>query len=158
METRTEDVGLTRVPTLTSSWDAECGALTQSLLLARTGVGAQDVDWEELLAPPAPGCAAPAGMGSWRSVTGALLGSREGSGQREGALAGERACEAGEVPGRRGRAGPCGRRAAWLGGGSGLDTRIPGSQCPSGQLATSRVRLSPPRPPSPEIFCPHRQV
>ncbi|XP_073934237.1 ATPase PAAT-like isoform X1 [Castor canadensis] len=55
METRTEDVGLTRVPTLTSSWDAECGALTQSLLLARTGVGTQDVDWEELLAPPAPG-------------------------------------------------------------------------------------------------------
>ncbi|XP_008590414.1 PREDICTED: uncharacterized protein C10orf88 homolog [Galeopterus variegatus] len=55
METRTEDWGLTRRPTLASSWEAACGALTQSLLLSRAGLGAPDFDWEELLAPPAPG-------------------------------------------------------------------------------------------------------
>ncbi|XP_062959441.1 ATPase PAAT-like isoform X1 [Cynocephalus volans] len=55
METGTEDWGLTRRPTLASSWEAACGALTQSLLLSRAGLGAPDFDWEELLAPPAPG-------------------------------------------------------------------------------------------------------
>ncbi|KAM6182235.1 ATPase PAAT-like [Erethizon dorsatum] len=44
METQTGDAGLTRRPTLASS-----------LLLTRTGLGAQNFDWEELLAPPAPG-------------------------------------------------------------------------------------------------------
>lgn len=55
METAIEDPGLDRGPTLTSSWDAACGALTQSLLLTRTGPGAQDLDFEQLLVPPAPG-------------------------------------------------------------------------------------------------------
>ncbi|KAM6183743.1 ATPase PAAT-like [Erethizon dorsatum] len=44
METQTGDAGLIRRPTLASS-----------LLLTRTGLGAQNFDWEELLAPPAPG-------------------------------------------------------------------------------------------------------
>lgn len=57
METAIEDPGLDRGPTLTSSWDAACGSLTQSLLLTRTGPGAQDLDFEQLLVPPAPGCA-----------------------------------------------------------------------------------------------------
>ncbi|XP_012999133.1 ATPase PAAT isoform X2 [Cavia porcellus] len=55
METKTGDAGFTRSPTLASSWDAANGALTQSLLLTRAGLGAQNFDWEELLAPPAPG-------------------------------------------------------------------------------------------------------
>ncbi|XP_028628391.1 uncharacterized protein C10orf88 homolog isoform X2 [Grammomys surdaster] len=55
METAIEDAGLDRGPTLTSSWDAACGALTQSLLLTRTGPRAQDLDFEQLLEPPAPG-------------------------------------------------------------------------------------------------------
>ncbi|XP_047409839.1 ATPase PAAT isoform X1 [Sciurus carolinensis] len=55
METRTQDAGLTGRPTLASSWGAASGALAQSLLLTRAGVGAPDLDWEELLAPPAPG-------------------------------------------------------------------------------------------------------
>uniref|UniRef100_A0A8D2CKD0 Protein associated with ABC transporters n=1 Tax=Sciurus vulgaris TaxID=55149 RepID=A0A8D2CKD0_SCIVU len=55
METRTQDAGLTGRPTLASSWGAASGALAQSLLLTRAGVGALDLDWEELLAPPAPG-------------------------------------------------------------------------------------------------------
>ncbi|KAM6182935.1 ATPase PAAT-like isoform 2-T2 [Erethizon dorsatum] len=55
METQTGDAGLTRRPALASSWDVANGALTQSLLLTRTGLGAQNFDWEELLAPPAPG-------------------------------------------------------------------------------------------------------
>lgn len=55
METAIEDAGLDRGPTLTSSWDAACGALTQRLLLTRTGPRAQDLDVEQLLAPPAPG-------------------------------------------------------------------------------------------------------
>ncbi|XP_052567697.1 ATPase PAAT isoform X2 [Peromyscus californicus insignis] len=55
METAIEDPGLDRGPTLTSSWDAACGALTQSLLLTRIGPGAQDLNFEPLLAPPAPG-------------------------------------------------------------------------------------------------------
>lgn len=57
METAIEDPGLDHGPTLTSTWDAACGALTQSLLLTRTGPGAQDLDFEQLLVPPAPGCA-----------------------------------------------------------------------------------------------------
>ncbi|KAM9618640.1 ATPase PAAT-like isoform 3-T3 [Trichechus inunguis] len=55
MEAGTEDPGLTRRPTLASSWDAPCGALTQSLFLSRGGLGAGEFDWEELLEPPAPG-------------------------------------------------------------------------------------------------------
>ncbi|XP_006867481.1 PREDICTED: uncharacterized protein C10orf88 homolog [Chrysochloris asiatica] len=55
MEARTEDPGLTRRPTLASSWDAPCGALSQNLFLSRGGLGAGEFDWEELLAPPAPG-------------------------------------------------------------------------------------------------------
>ncbi|KAM9197120.1 ATPase PAAT-like isoform 2-T3 [Dugong dugon] len=55
MEARTGDPGLTRRPTLASSWDAPCGSLTQSLFLSRGGLGAGEFDWEELLEPPAPG-------------------------------------------------------------------------------------------------------
>ncbi|XP_053779246.1 ATPase PAAT isoform X2 [Desmodus rotundus] len=55
METETEDVLLTRRPSLASSWDATCGALDQSLLVTRAGVGARDLERDELLAPPAPG-------------------------------------------------------------------------------------------------------
>ncbi|KAM6185287.1 ATPase PAAT [Rhynchocyon petersi] len=55
MEAGTEDPGLTRPPTLVSSWDVPCGALTQSLFLSRGGLGAGELDWEELLTPPAPG-------------------------------------------------------------------------------------------------------
>ncbi|XP_064451465.1 ATPase PAAT isoform X4 [Mirounga angustirostris] len=64
METGAEDVGLTRRPMLASSWDAACGALAHSLRLTRADVGARDLDWEEPLAPPAPGCAGPAGTGA----------------------------------------------------------------------------------------------
>nr|XP_035926124.1 ATPase PAAT-like isoform X2 [Halichoerus grypus] len=55
METGAEDVGLTRRPMLASSWDAACGALAHSLRLTRADLGARDLDWEEPLAPPAPG-------------------------------------------------------------------------------------------------------
>ncbi|XP_034344883.1 ATPase PAAT [Arvicanthis niloticus] len=55
METAIEDAGLDSGPTLTSSWDVACGTLTQSLLLTRTGPRAQDLDFEQLLEPPAPG-------------------------------------------------------------------------------------------------------
>ncbi|XP_006879944.1 PREDICTED: uncharacterized protein C10orf88 homolog [Elephantulus edwardii] len=55
MEAGTGDPGLTRRPTLTSSWDTPCGTLTQSLCLSRGGPGAGELDWEELLTPPAPG-------------------------------------------------------------------------------------------------------
>lgn len=55
METGAVDAPLTRRPTLASSWDAACGALAQSLRLARAGLGARDADWEQLLAPPATG-------------------------------------------------------------------------------------------------------
>ncbi|KAK2490862.1 hypothetical protein MC885_017888 [Smutsia gigantea] len=56
METRPEDGGLARGLILGFSWDAACGALAQKILhLAGSGVGAGDLDWEELLAPPAPG-------------------------------------------------------------------------------------------------------
>ncbi|KAH0506633.1 hypothetical protein LTLLF_105700 [Microtus ochrogaster] len=55
METVTEGPGLDRGPTLTSSWDAACGALTQSLLLTRIGPDAQDLNFEQLLEPSAPG-------------------------------------------------------------------------------------------------------
>lgn len=64
METGAVDAPLTRRPTLASSWDAACGALAQSLRLARAGLGARDADWEQLLAPPATGCAARAGAGA----------------------------------------------------------------------------------------------
>lgn len=64
METGAVDAPLTRRPTLAASWDAACGALAQSLRLARAGLGARDADWEQLLAPPATGCAARAGAGA----------------------------------------------------------------------------------------------
>ncbi|XP_070288138.1 ATPase PAAT isoform X2 [Myotis yumanensis] len=51
METDTEDQRSARHPTLASTWDAACGALDRSLRVH----GAQDSDWDELLAPPAPG-------------------------------------------------------------------------------------------------------
>ncbi|ERE80683.1 hypothetical protein H671_3g8683 [Cricetulus griseus] len=54
METAIEDPGLDHGPTLTSSWVAACGSLTQSLL-TRIGPGAQDLNFEQLLAPPALG-------------------------------------------------------------------------------------------------------
>lgn len=73
METRTEDRGLTRRPTLASSWDVAGGALTHNLLLTRAGLGPGDFDWEELLAPPAPGCAEPTGTGSLRAATAPFL-------------------------------------------------------------------------------------
>ncbi|KAL0616773.1 ATPase PAAT [Plecturocebus cupreus] len=74
METRTEDGGLTRRPTLASSWDATGRALTHNLLLTQASLHARDFCWEELPAPPAPGCAGPTGTGSLRSATAALLG------------------------------------------------------------------------------------
>ncbi|XP_066880522.1 ATPase PAAT-like isoform X2 [Kogia breviceps] len=55
MESETVHPPLTRRPTLACSWDAACGALAQSLHLTRSGLGARDADWEELLAPPATG-------------------------------------------------------------------------------------------------------
>ncbi|XP_045671694.1 ATPase PAAT-like isoform X1 [Ursus americanus] len=55
METGAEDAGLSCSPMLASSWDAACGALTHSLHLTRADLGARDLDWEEPLAPPAPG-------------------------------------------------------------------------------------------------------
>lgn len=51
METETEDERSARHPTLASSWDAAGGALGRSLRVR----GAQDSDWDELLAPPASG-------------------------------------------------------------------------------------------------------
>lgn len=54
METETEGGRWTRRPSLASSWDAAGGALDQSLLVTRAGVGAPDFEWDELLAPPAP--------------------------------------------------------------------------------------------------------
>nr|XP_039321217.1 ATPase PAAT-like [Saimiri boliviensis boliviensis] len=63
METRTEDGGLTRRPTLAWFCDATGRALTHNLLLTRAGLSAHDF-WEELQAPPAPGCAGPTGTGS----------------------------------------------------------------------------------------------
>lgn len=77
METKTGDAGFTRSPTLASSWDAANGALTQSLLLTRAGLGAQNFDWEELLAPPAPGCARREGTEVLSAVTATLPGSRD---------------------------------------------------------------------------------
>ncbi|XP_058909011.1 ATPase PAAT-like isoform X1 [Kogia breviceps] len=55
MESETVHPPLTRRPTLACSWDAACGVLAQSLHLTRSGLGARDADWEELLAPPATG-------------------------------------------------------------------------------------------------------
>lgn len=57
MEIRHEDGARSRSPTLSSSWDASCGSLARSLRLRRAGVDARDLDCDELLAPPAPGCA-----------------------------------------------------------------------------------------------------
>ncbi|XP_036907016.1 ATPase PAAT-like isoform X1 [Sturnira hondurensis] len=55
MDTQAEDGLWTRRPSLASSWDATDGVLDQSLLVTRAGVGAQDLEWDELLVPPAPG-------------------------------------------------------------------------------------------------------
>ncbi|KAM5320895.1 ATPase PAAT-like isoform 2-T2 [Glossophaga mutica] len=55
METEPEGGLWTRRPSLASSWDATCGALDQSLLVTGAGVSAPDLEWDELLAPPAPG-------------------------------------------------------------------------------------------------------
>ncbi|XP_077733448.1 ATPase PAAT-like [Canis aureus] len=55
MESGAEDAGLSRRPVLASSWDAACGALAQSLRLTRADLGARELDWDELLAPPAAG-------------------------------------------------------------------------------------------------------
>lgn len=63
METETEGRLLTRRPSLASSWDATGGALDQSLLVTGAGVGARDLESDELLAPPGPGCGWPAGTG-----------------------------------------------------------------------------------------------
>ena len=78
METETVHGPLTRRSTLASSWEAECGALAQSLRLIRAGLGARDADWEELLAPPASGCAGPAGTGLCSGTHPRARGSREG--------------------------------------------------------------------------------
>ena len=69
---------LSRCPTLASSWDAACGALAQALHLTRDGLDARDADWEELLAPPATGCAGPAGTGLCSGTRPRSWGSREG--------------------------------------------------------------------------------
>lgn len=84
METRVEDRGLTSRPTLVSSWDATCGALAQSLHVTGAGLGARDFDWEQLPAPPAPGCAWPAGSGLQFRDSHAAGGAVRGAGGREG--------------------------------------------------------------------------
>ncbi|KAM8780308.1 LOW QUALITY PROTEIN: ATPase PAAT-like [Rhynchonycteris naso] len=43
------------LPILASFWDAACRALNQRLGVTGAGLGAWDLVWEELLAPPAPG-------------------------------------------------------------------------------------------------------
>lgn len=101
METAIEDAGLDRGPTLTSSWDAACGTLTQSLFLTRTGPRAQDLDFEQLLAPPAQGYAGP-GPGDSHAADG---GEQDGSRDRRGSRGG-------------------GRRAAVLGGGRGCGSVV----------------------------------
>ena len=68
----------TRRPTLASSWDAAFGALAQSLRLTPDGLGDRDADWEELLAPPASGCAGPAKTGLCSGTHPRSRGSREG--------------------------------------------------------------------------------
>ena len=78
METETVHGSLIRRLTLASSWDAACGALAQSLRLTRAGLGARDADWEELLAPPASGCAGLAGPGLCSGTESRSWGSREG--------------------------------------------------------------------------------
>lgn len=105
METRAEDSGMTGRPTLASSWDTANGVLSRSLLLTRAGVGAQDFDWEELLVPPASGCAVP--RGSRVVALGDSHAPGETSGGRGagdlGALAGASASPAwkrGAAPGR----------------------------------------------------------
>uniref|UniRef100_G1S5A9 Uncharacterized protein n=1 Tax=Nomascus leucogenys TaxID=61853 RepID=G1S5A9_NOMLE len=76
VDTRSEDWGLTRRPTLAASWDAAGGALTHSFL-TRAGLRACDFDWEELLAPPAPGCAGPPGTGSLREEIASIARNME---------------------------------------------------------------------------------
>lgn len=120
MESGTGDAALTRRPMLASSWDAACGALAQSLHLARAGPGARDFDWEELLAPPAPGCAGPAGLGVPLGDSHAPGGALRGGGGREGEGAARGPCGS--------RAGDRCLRAARAGGGGGsAGRRLPGA-------------------------------
>ena len=135
METETEDGLLARRPSLASSWDATCGALDQSLLVTRAGVGARDLERDELLAPPAPGCAWPPGTGRLLCDCHAPGGVVRGGGGREGRGSGPgsrvrswRAVSAGSQgwrgrgararvtrgPGRL-RRGSVGRRGFWAG-------------------------------------------
>ncbi|XP_078202834.1 ATPase PAAT [Callithrix jacchus] len=101
METRTEDGGLTRRPTLASSWDATGRVLTHNLLLTRVRLRARDFSWGELQAPPAPGCAGPKGTWSLRWRLPRSSGSCEG--RRESLSPGPgRAVDAGSLPGRGG--------------------------------------------------------
>ncbi|XP_037352828.1 ATPase PAAT [Talpa occidentalis] len=55
MESGAGDEPPTLRPTLGSSWAAAGAGLAPCLQLHRAGRGAADADWEELLAPPAPG-------------------------------------------------------------------------------------------------------
>lgn len=116
METETEDARWGRRPTLASSWDAACGALDRSLRVLGDGVGARDSDWDELLAPPPPGCAWPAGTGCCSGTAGSGrvargLGGREGTGLGPAAGGGARTGLRGE-PGAGGGAG----RVTWTRG------------------------------------------
>ena len=113
METETEDGLLTRRPSLASSWDATCGALDQSLLVTRAGVGARDLERDELLAPPAPGCAWPPGTGrllcDCHAPGGVVRGGwgREGRGSGPGSRVRRRRAVSAGSQGWRGRgAGP----------------------------------------------------
>jgi hypothetical protein len=139
METAIEDAGLDRGPTLTSSWDAACGALTQSLFLTRTGPRAQDLDFEQLLEPPAPRCAGP-GPGSGDSHA-----AEEPGGGREP----RRAREPSEA------AGTAWGRAVVPGGGRGCGQRVragperPGNSCSRCPPVTI---LLAPHPRTPPVF------
>lgn len=116
METGAEDAGLSCSPMLASSWDAACGALTHSLHLTRADLGARDLDWEEPLAPPAPGCAGPAGSGAAAAERPRSWGRREG------------------------RRGPCGERVwAWHPGAQ-LATGLCGERGPASAGAGGRGR------------------
>lgn len=116
METGAEDAGLSCRPMLASSWDAACGALTHSLHLTRADLGARDLDWEEPLAPPAPGCAGPAGSGAAAAERPRSWGRREG------------------------RRGPCGERVwAWHPGAQ-LATGLCGERGPASAGAGGRGR------------------
>lgn len=114
MEAETAHPPLTRRPPLASSWDAACGALAQSLHLTRSDLGARDADWEELLAPPATGCAGPAGTGVVIGASHAPGGAEMGGGGREGRGSGPGAEPVTGLCGWRGRGG-----RSWVAGGWG---------------------------------------